>query len=56
MTITFFAPQPSHTYAERADSRVRVVKHDEATRLSTVVFTDGFRLVVRDIDLVTREV
>lgn len=55
MRITFFAPDVDDELAHLADQRVTVVDHDEVTKTTKVVFPDGFRTVVRDVDLVTRE-
>ena len=53
-TLTFFVPSSGDDHAHRADSRVRRLDHDEVTGTTRVEFPDGFRLVVRDVDLVTR--
>lgn len=53
-TLTFFVPDPDDEHADRTDSRVLVLDHDEVTRSSRVEFTDGHRLVVADKHLVTR--
>lgn len=54
-TITFFVPDAANEYADRTDTRVRVIDHDEVTKTTKVEFPDGYRTVVRDVDLVTRE-
>lgn len=55
MRLTFFAPDPTDEHAERIDQRVRVIDHDDVTKTTKVEFPDGYRAVVRDVDLITRE-
>jgi hypothetical protein len=54
-TLVFFAPDPDHEFAHLADQRVEPLDHDEVSKTTKVEFRNGFRLVVRDVDLVTRE-
>ncbi len=58
MKIHFFAPSDPSDYPEfgdRSDHRVTVLDHDEVSQTSRVVFSDDFRGLVRDCDLVSRE-
>jgi len=53
--VHFYAPSDDTEYPERRDQRVRPIDHDEVTMTTKVEFPDGYRLVVPDGDLVSRE-
>jgi hypothetical protein len=54
--VYFFAPDADHELAHLSDQRVTVLDYDEVTMTSKVVFPNGYRAVVRKVDLVTRNV